>query len=257
MDLFYNQYGQDGPALLILHGLLGANGNWHTLSRTAFQEVATVYAVDQRNHGHSPHTDRIDYPSMAADVKTFVDRHELGRAHLLGHSMGGKTAMQTTLTYPESVEKLIVVDMAPRQYEPRHTDLLNALARIDPSQYDDREEIDASLAEDVPSWPIRQFLLKNLDYDGEEYTWKMNLDAIRRHYDDINAAIASDESFDGPALFVRGGDSNYVSDDDVPAIRDLFPNARFATIEDAGHWVHADQPEALAEVVTEFLDRET
>ena len=256
MDLFYNQYGEDGPPLLILHGLLGANGNWHTLSRTAFRKMATVYAVDQRNHGRSPHTDRIDYPSMAADVQAFVEQHDLGRAHLLGHSMGGKTAMQTALTYPEVVDRLIVVDMAPRAYAPRHTDLLDALARIDPSDYDSRDAIDDALAEDVPAWAIRQFLLKNLDYDGEQYTWKMNLDAIRRHYDDINAAITSDEPFEGPALFVRGADSDYVSDEDVPAIRNLFPRAELVTIDGAGHWVHADQPDALAEVVTDFLVRD-
>jgi pimeloyl-ACP methyl ester carboxylesterase len=256
MDLFYNQYGEEGPPLLILHGLLGANGNWHTLSRTAFQKTARVYAVDQRNHGRSPHTDRIDYPSMAADVAAFVDQHALGHAHLLGHSMGGKTAMQAALTTPSVVDRLIVVDMAPRAYAPRHTDLLDALARIDPSDYDDRDAIDAALAEDVPSWAIRQFLLKNLDYDGERYTWKMNLDAIRRHYDDINAAVTDEGTFDGPALFVRGGDSDYVSDDDVPDIRRRFPQAELVTIDGAGHWVHADAPDALAEVVTDFLGRD-
>jgi len=256
MDLFYKQYGEDGPPLLVLHGLLGANGNWHTLSRTAFQTVATVYAIDQRNHGRSPHTDRLDYPSMAADVKEFIEQHELGRAHLLGHSMGGKTAMQAALTYPSVVDRLIVVDMAPRAYTPRHTDLLDALARIDPSMYDDRDAIDDALAEDVPSWEIRQFLLKNLDYDGEEYTWKMNLDAIRRHYDDINAAVPDDRTFEGPTLFVRGGDSDYVSDTDGPDIRARFPNAELVTIEGAGHWVHADAPDALADTVTEFLTRE-
>jgi pimeloyl-ACP methyl ester carboxylesterase len=256
MDLFYNQYGREGPPLLILHGLLGANGNWHTLSRTAFQAVATVYAVDQRNHGRSPHVDRIDYPSMAADVAAFVEQHDLGQAHLLGHSMGGKTAMETALTYPERVSRLIVVDMAPKEYAPRHTDLLAALARIDPTDYDSRDEIDAVLAEDVPEWDMRQFLLKNLEYDGDRYTWKMNLDAIRRHYDDINATITRDATFEGPTLFVRGADSDYIADEDVPAIRERFPNAELVTIADAGHWVHADRPDALAEVVTDFLTRE-
>jgi len=254
MDLFYKTYGQDGPPLLILHGLLGAHGNWHTLSRTAFREVATVYALDQRNHGRSPHTDRIDYPSMAADVRDVLDQHEMNSASLLGHSMGGKTAMQTALTYPDRVDRLIVVDVAPRAYESRHDHLLKALARIDPSAYDSRDAVDAALAEDVPSWPVRQFLLKNLAYDGETYTWKMNLEAIRAHYDDINAAVEGDTPYDGPALFVRGGASDYVHDEDLDDIQALFPAAQIETIEDAGHWVHADQPDALAEVVTSFLE---
>lgn len=253
MDLFYNRYGQTAPPLVILHGLLGANGNWHTLSRTAFQEVATVYAVDQRNHGRSPHTDRIDYPSMAADLRDFIDRHELAPASLLGHSMGGKTAMQTALSYPTRVDRLIVVDMAPKAYPPHHTEILDALARIDPTEYSDRDAIDDALAEDVSSWAIRQFLLKNLDYDGDQYTWKMNLDAIRGHYDDITAPITADTTFEGPALFVRGGNSDYVEDEDLDDIRTLFPKAELVTVEDAGHWVHAEEPEALAEIVTDFL----
>ena len=253
MELFYNSYGQDGPPLIILHGLLGANGNWHTLSRTAFSDVARVYAVDQRNHGRSPHTDEMDYAHMAADVRDFIDRHDLAPAHLLGHSMGGKTAMQTALTYPDVVDRLIVVDMAPKAYPPHHADLLKALADIDPTTYDRRQDIDAVLSDDVPSRPIRQFLLKNLDYDGEQYRWTMNLDALRAHYDDLNAALPAEGSFDGPTLVVRGGRSDYVSEADLPGIRDRFPNARLVTIDDAGHWVHADAPDAFADVVVDFL----
>jgi len=257
MELFYNQYGESGPPLIILHGLLGGHGNWHTLSRTAFQQVARVYAVDQRNHGRSPHADRIDYPTLAADLRTFIDRHDLAPAALLGHSMGGKTAMQTALSYPERVDRLIVVDMAPKAYPPHHTNLLAALARIDPETYDSRDEVDAALAEDVSSRPIRQFLLKNLDYDGDTYTWRMNLDAIRAHYDDITAALPTDRTFEGPVLFVRGGSSEYVSDDDVDGIHERFPNAELVTIEEAGHWVHADAPDALAEVVVNFVTETT
>ena len=207
MKLFYNQYGDSGPPLIVLHGLLGANGNWHTLSRTAFRQVARVYAVDQRNHGRSPHADRMDYPTLAADLRTFIDRHDLAPATLLGHSMGGKTAMQTALSYPDRVDRLIVVDMAPRAYPPEHTDLLEAVARINPEDYESRDAIDNALAEDVSSWAIRQFLLKNLDYDGETYTWRMNVAAIQAHYDDITAALPTDATFEGPALFVRGGAS--------------------------------------------------
>ncbi|PSQ95106.1 MAG: alpha/beta hydrolase [Bacteroidetes bacterium SW_9_63_38] len=256
MELFYNQYGDKGPPLIILHGLLGAHGNWHTLSRTSFSDAATVYAVDQRNHGRSPHTDRMDYAGMAADVRDFIARHDLDDVILLGHSMGGKTAMQTALSYPEAIDRLIVADMAPKAYEARHDDLLEALARIDPTTYEDREAIDAALAEDVPSRPTRQFLLKNLDYDGEQYSWRMNLDAIRAHYDDINAALPQDETYDGPTLFIRGGTSDYVSEDDLPDTRSRFPAAQLVTIDGAGHWVHADSPTPFAEAVMDFLQEE-
>ena len=253
MELFYNQYGDSGPPLIILHGLLGAHANWHTLSRTAFQRVARVFAVDQRNHGRSPHADGIDYPTLAADLRTFIDRHGLAPADLLGHSMGGKTAMQTALTFPDRVNRLIVVDMAPKAYPPEHAPLLEALARIDPTNYNSRDEIDAVLAEDVPSLRIRQFLLQNLNYDGETYTWRMNLDAIRAHYDDLTTALPARGTFDGPALFVRGGESDYVTDADLEEIREYFPAAELVTIDGADHWVHADAPEAFAEVVTDFL----
>ncbi len=253
MELFYNQYGNSGSPFILLHGLLGAHGNWHTLSRTAFRDVARVYAVDQRNHGRSPHADAMDYPTLATDLRRFIDRHDLAPAAVLGHSMGGKAAMQTALSYPERVDRLIVVDMAPKGYPPHHTELLDALARIDPTAYDGRDEIDDVLAEDVPSWPIRQFLLKNLDYDGETYTWRMNLDAIRAHYDDITAALPRTSTYEGPVLFVRGGASDYVADADREAIRTRFPNAELVTIDGAGHWVHADAPDALADAVTDFL----
>jgi pimeloyl-ACP methyl ester carboxylesterase len=253
MELFYNKYGQDGPPLIILHGLLGANGNWHTLSRTQFRKVATVYAVDQRNHGRSPHAERLDYPSMAADVRDFVEQHDLESVTLLGHSMGGKTAMQTALTYPELVDRLIVVDIAPKAYPPTHSDLLEALARIDPAEYDNREEIDALLAEDIPDWDIRQFLLKNLKYDGERYEWTMNLDAIRAHYDEVIDEIPASGSYGGPTLVVRGETSDYVADEDRSIFRERFPAADLVSIEGAGHWVNADAPEAFAEVVLDFL----
>ena len=173
----------------------------------------------------------------------------------MGHSMGGKTAMQTSLTYPTLVDRLIVVDMAPKAYPPRHTDLLRALQRIDPSDYDDRSAIDAELAESVPSRPIRQFLLKNLQYDGERYTWQMNLDVIAANYNAINDAITSSSTFDGPTQFIRGGDSDYVEVEDMVYARTLFPDATLETIDGAGHWVHADAPEAFADAVVEFLEQ--
>ena len=255
MQLNYAQYGESGPPLIILHGLLGAHGNWHTLSRTRFAEQAHVFAVDQRNHGDSPHADRFDYDAMAEDIRDFIYQHDLGSATLLGHSMGGKTAMNTALRFPGLVDRLIVVDMAPRSYPPHHQPLLDALLRINPTQYDDRSSIDDELAKDIPSFAVRQFLLKNLDYDTSEqqYRWKMNLPVIAEQYDHVNAGITAEHPFDKPALFIDGGNSSYVQDEDMTQIRKLFRQAQRITIEGAGHWVHAEKPKPLADAVERFL----
>ena len=253
MQLFYKQYGADKPPLIILHGLLGAHGNWHTLSRTVFSDHATVYAVDQRNHGRSPHADTIDYPSMAADLKAFIEEHSLAGVTVLGHSMGGKTAMEAALRYPDLISKLVVVDIAPRAYTPSHQALINALRSIDPTEYDSRSAIDDVLAEDVPSWPIRQFLLKNLDYSDDAYRWMPNLSAINAHYGALAGSVEADGRYTKPALFVRGGASGYIADDDWPGIEERFPDATLVTIPDAGHWVHAEAPDELSEAVVRFL----
>lgn len=251
-QLFYKEYG-DGHPLIILHGLLGASGNWHTLSRNVFSERFRVLTVDQRNHGRSFHSDRFDYPAMAEDVWRFMDEMDLASAHLLGHSMGGKTAMYAALAFPERIDRLIVVDMAPKMYPPHHAHILEALQNINPSTYDQRSDIDDALAASISSYAVRQFLLKNLDYDGERYTWKMNLDAIVEHYDKINQGIDTHRTYEGPTLFIRGGRSDYIEDDDLPRIRKNFPQAELVTIDEAGHWVHADAPEAFAEAVMDFL----
>ena len=253
MDLFYKQYGTDGPPLLILHGLLGASGNWHTLSRSVFSEVATVYAIDQRNHGRSPHADRFDYPAMAQDVCDFIQAHDLAPVTLMGHSMGGKTAMQLALTHPDVVERLIIVDMAPRAYPPQHRPLIEALQRLDLSAYDRRADIDNALAEDIPAYAMRQFLLKNLQYDDGTYTWQMNLEGIAANYDNVNAPISVDATFESPTWVIRGEMSSYVTDADVAHIRTLFPNTNVVTIPGANHWVHADAPDAFADAVMRAL----
>jgi len=198
MELHYAEYGNDGPPLIILHGLLGAHGNWHTLSRTRFSEHSHVFAVDQRNHGESPHADQFDYDVMAEDTRAFIDRLNAGSGTLLGHSMGGKTAMQTALQYGSAVDRLIVVDMAPRSYPPLHKPIIDALQEIDPTTYEDRSAIDEALAKDVPSFAVRQFLLKNLRYDTGDgkYRWKMNLSVIANNYDRVNEAVRSDEPFE-------------------------------------------------------------
>ena len=254
MKLYFKEYGEAGPPLLILHGLLGAGGNWHTLSREAFSDAFHVYAIDLRNHGRSPHSDVFDYPAMAGDVEELIERENLAPAHVLGHSMGGKVAMQLALDHPELVDRLVVADVAPKGYPPHHETILEALRELDLACYESRKDIDRFLAKRVASRPVRQFLLKNLNYDGEGgYRWTMNLEAIHQNYDHVSAGLKAEGSFGGPALFIRGAQSDYVADEDREQIKQAFPRARLTTLKGAGHWLHADQPAAFAETVMQFL----
>jgi pimeloyl-ACP methyl ester carboxylesterase len=191
---------------------------------------------------------------MALDTVGFLDAHQILATDLLGHSMGGKTAMTTALRYPERVRSLIVADMAPRAYTPGHDALLEALASLDLSSVTSRQQADEHLAaQGVSNWGVRQFLLKNLTRTDGGYAWAPNLDVLRARYEEVLAPVTSDNSYDGPTLFIRGGTSGYVRDDDWPGIERLFPNARLVTIPDAGHWVHAEAPQAFGDAVTTFL----
>ena len=254
MQLFYKEYGEGKP-LIIAHGLLGSSGNWHTLASRAFSKEGSVFTVDLRNHGQSPHHPRMDYHSMSEDVAAFIEEHQLAPTNVLGHSMGGKVMMQLALSRPELVDRLIVVDVAPRAYEDRHEAILDALQAIDPDSFSSREEVDRELEKRIPSYPVRQFLLKNLRYTPEEgYSWQMNLEAINGSYDDIAGPVTAKGVFTGLALFVRGGSSDYLLPEDEEEIRRSFPKARFETIEGAGHWVHAETPDRFAATVTDFLN---
>ncbi|GAB5518775.1 MAG: alpha/beta fold hydrolase [Rhodothermales bacterium] len=258
MQLYHKRYdhvtlGADGPPLVILHGLLGASGNWHTLSRSRFNEHFTVYAIDQRSHGRSPHDETFDYPTLAEDLLDFLDEHDIETCTLLGHSMGGKTAMFFALEYPERVDQLIVVDIAPKRYDPRHHRLFEALLALDLATIRSRADADAALQASVPDYGERQFLLKNLKSDGQGgYGWLMNLHGLWAAYPNINAAPDLGQTYDGPTLFIRGGQSTYIADDDMDLVTYLFPTAQLVTIPEAGHWVHAMAPQAFADAVIDF-----
>ena len=255
MELYFNTYGEAGRPLIILHGLLGASGNWHTLGSKAFAPHFRVFAVDQRNHGRSPHSDTFSYEAMAGDLDDFMAQQDLASAYLLGHSMGGKTAMHFALTRPEKVDRLIVADIAPKAYPPHHTEILEALGSLDLPSYTSRKEIDAALGQRITSYPVRQFLLKNLQYDTEAgYRWQMNLDGIHRSYDQVTKGLEGGRPFEKPTLFIRGGKSDYVTDGDEGDIRKLFPQAEIVTLPEAGHWVHAEAPQAFADAVLAFLE---
>ena len=252
MLLHHTELGSGEP-LIVLHGLLGSHQNLLPACR-AFAEHFHVFAIDQRNHGHSPHHDDMSYELMAEDIAHFMDKHSLATVHVLGHSMGGKTAMQFALNHPERIRKLIVVDMSPRTYGPRFAKLLNALRELRPGQFKTRVEADHALAQSVPEESLRQFVLKNLiPDDNGGYKWRNNIEGIAANYDRLREAVNAPKPFAGESLFLLGGKSDYVGDADRLEIKRLFPSAQFATIAGAGHWVHAEKPDAFAEAALDFL----
>lgn len=252
MQLNYKTFGQGEP-LIILHGLFGTLDNWQTLAKR-FAADYSVYIIDQRNHGKSSHTDRHTYALMADDLQAFMTSQYIFNAHILGHSMGGKAAMQFALTYPDMVDKLIVADISPRPATGGHEDIFAALFSLDLATVNSRKEADLHLQERIADFGVRQFLLKNLTRRKEGgYQWKMNLQVLFDDYKEVLTEIKSEDTFDGETLFIRGGKSDYVRMEDLPLIRSLFPAAQLETIEDSGHWVHAEQPEQLYQLVTDFL----
>jgi esterase len=252
MQLHYETCGTGAP-LIILHGLLGSLENWHTVSRR-LGGYFRVFAVDQRNHGRSLHTGKMSFELMAEDVRELMESQRLDHAHVLGHSMGGKIAMQLALTHPALVDRLVVVDIAPSAYSPRHVQILHSALSLDLSQFQNRGDADRALAPSIPDKAVRQFLLKNLARDeAGGLRWKLNLKDIAVNYERMSQALSSDTPFNGPTLFVRGGQSSYIRDADMPLIRQLFPHAEMATIPHADHWVHAEAPEPFLKVVLDFL----
>lgn len=252
MDLNYKTFGQGDP-IVILHGLFGTLDNWQTIARK-LAEDHTVYIVDQRNHGRSPHLDEINYELMAEDLRQFMEDHWIYHAHIMGHSMGGKTAMRFALDHPDMVDRLIIVDIAPRAYPPGHETIFEALLGLDLSHLESRSDAEEWLKPHVPDFAVRQFLLKNLTRDKEHgYQWKMNLPVIHQHYEDILGPIESDEPYEGPALFLKGTRSPYIREEDHALICQMFPHARIESIERAGHWLHSEQPEFFLRRVSVFL----
>ena len=253
MQLNYKTYGEGFP-LVILHGLFGNLDNWSTIARR-WAEDYRVILVDLRNHGRSPHADEMTYPLMAEDLAAFLEEQGVDLGGLRVLSMGGKVAMQTALSYPTLVEKLVVVDMAPRPYGRGHDDVFAALHALDPASLQDRREAEEQMKPHMEDAGVRMFLLKNLARDGEEgFRWRMNLKVLDRDYENLIAPVGTlGQDFPRPALFVRGGKSGYVKDADIDGIRYLFPAATIETVAGAGHWVHAEAPEELYGLVRGFL----
>lgn len=250
MKLEAKEYG-DGRPLIVLHGILGAGSNWHSISKNIFSQHFRVFALDLRNHGHSPHGSPMTLRVMAEDVIEFMDDHELESATLLGHSMGGKVAMELAVHHPEKLDRLIVVDISPFGYPDGHTHLFRAMSDLRLDSFEKRPQVDAALAVDVRDLAIRQFLLKNLHRGSEGFEWRINLPQIIVDYDHLRGPV-TEAVCTVPTLFIRGTKSDYITDNDIDSIRKQFPNSTFVDIADAGHWVHAEQPEQLAKEVISF-----
>lgn len=253
MELNFKHYGTSDNKIIILHGLFGTLDNWTSLARK-FSRDLSVFTVDQRNHGKSPHTDEFNYDLLAEDLKDFMDQHEIGTANVLGHSMGGKTAMLFAEKYPEYVERLIVADMAPKKYPPKHNEIIKALESVPLNELEVRSDADNELAKYIDELGVRQFLLKNLQRTSDgNYRWKMNLESLVENYEEILNQIELTDSFYRPVLILKGGKSNYVNDEDIRNFRDLYTNVTCKTIDDAGHWLHAEKPSQFYKVVLSFL----
>lgn len=254
IHLNYKVYGQGNP-LIILHGLFGSLDNWVSHARI-LSENYSVYLLDQRNHGKSPHQEEWDYSVMAEDLYEFLNQHGIFRANLLGHSMGGKTVMQFATRYPEMCEKLIIADMAPKAYSPHHDDILAAMNSLDLSELSSRKEAQEWLSQRLNDPAIIQFLLKSLGRDEEkQFRWKFNFEVLYKNYPNVLAAPEFEDIVDVPSLFLYGGDSNYLQEDDKEPILSHFPQASFHKLVGAGHWVHADKPKEFLSVVTEYLSK--
>ena len=256
MKLNFDQYGEDAnkKPLIIIHGLYGSAANFRGLAKI-YAEHYIVFCIDLRNHGNSPHSDEISYSLMAEDVIEFMDDQGIKKAHILGHSMGGKTAMQLALNHPERIDKLVIGDIAPVDYAHHHETIFEGLLAIPVANIESRGEAEQILKHYVEEPGVRLFLLTNLvrANDGVGFKWRINLPALIGEYQHIQAA-PDGISYNGETLFIRGANSDYVADEYIPETLEIFPSAKIETIDDCGHWLHSEKPQEFSKILLEFLD---
>lgn len=257
MKLHYRKLGEGQP-LIILHGLFGSSDNWQTLGKHFSDQGLSVYLVDQRNHGRSPHSDEWNYKVMSDDLLELVKDEKLEKPIIIGHSMGGKTAMQFAVDHCDLPSKLVVVDIAPRKYSHTQKDVAQALLAVDLDSVKSRREAEDMLSEGISDTGTKQFLLKNLYWkegETEKLAWRFNLDVIARNIDAASEGLRtiSSHACHLPTLFLRGEKSDYITDADHEMIKDTFPYSSIQTIGGAGHWIHAEQPAAFFKAVMDFI----
>jgi pimeloyl-ACP methyl ester carboxylesterase len=252
MKLHFKESGRGRP-LILLHGLLGSLDNWHAIEQP-LAEHFHVLALDQRNHGQSPHSPAMDYPLMAEDLNEFLAGRGIERASFIGHSMGGKVAMQFAFQSPGKVERLLLEDITPRAYPPDLQHIFMALLALDLTKFKTRQEIEKALAPGIPNLLLRRFLLKNLDQNPDgTFFWRINLRGLSENYPNLVGPVAGSVPFQKPVLLIRGGMSHYVNPEDERLMRTFFPQVEIKTIAEAEHWVHGDTPEEFLAMALDFL----
>ena len=245
-----------GKPLLILHGFLGMSDNWKTLGGKYAENGFEVHLLDQRNHGKSFWSENFNYAILADDLKRYIEHHKLEKVILIGHSMGGKTVMHFACDYPDKTEKLIVADIAPKYYPPHHQDIINGLNTLDFDQILSRRDADEELGKTILNLGVRQFLLKNLYWkEKDKLRLRLNLDVLRQKMEEIGKNIGSTSFYEGPTLFLKGDRSNYIVQNDLMHIKKHFPKATIETIENSGHWLHAENPKQFLQKSLFFLNQ--
>jgi len=242
-----------GEPLLILHGYFGMSDNWKTLG-TKFSNNFEVHLIDQRNHGRSFHSSDFDYELLVEDLYHYITYNKLEKVNLLGHSMGGKVVMLFAVTYPEHVNKLIVVDIAPKYYEPHHQHILAALNAVNFSIHTSRKQVEDVLKIYVQEQGVLQFLLKNVYWKSKgQLAYRFNLQSLTENNSEVGEALPSFTHFEGKTLFLKGENSKYITKNDIPLITAHFENANVVTVKNAGHWLHAENPTQFYNEVVSFL----
>ena len=244
----------EGTPFVILHGFLGMGDNWKTLAKQFSDQGFQLHLVDQRNHGRSFHHNDFDYEVLTDDLKNYCDFHDLENIILLGHSMGGKTAMLFAAQFPQLIKKLIIADIAPKYYPIHHDTILKGLSALDFEIIESRRQADEILSQYLSDFGTRQFLLKNLYWvEKGKLGLRVNLPVLKENVGEVGEALPINYSFEGDTLFLRGDRSEYIGYNDEPLIKIQFPSAKIQTVANAGHWLHAENPKEFYNYVTDFI----
>jgi len=252
--MIYSKIEGYGKPLLILHGFLGMSDNWKTIGLQFASDGFQVHLLDLRNHGRSFHSDEFSYELMVQDVYEYCLANNLEKINMIGHSMGGKTAMLFAVTYPERIEKLIIADIGPKFYPQHHQTILQGLNAVDFSKKPSRSEVEEIMSHYITDFGTRQFLLKSLYWqEPGQLAFRFNLAVFNKKIEEIGKALPENAVFSKPTLFIRGGKSDYILNEDFENLKKHFPDSTIETIPDAGHWLHAENPKMFCKIASSFL----